>query len=473
VADSVVTRVESILDAVPRRGDPAAESRRTAAQMKSNKTQERIAALIFNNITEGVFTTDRECRITSFNRAAEEISGFSNEEASGHFCFDIFRTELCHARCALRSTLQNGDTIDNVRVTILTKGGRKRPISVSTSILRDESMEVVGAVEFFRDLTEVENLERRLRRFTGVGDMVSANEEMQRIFTLIPEIAESECSVLIQGASGTGKELIAQALHDLSPRRRGPFLKLNCGALPETLLESELFGHEKGAFTDAKRAKPGLFLAANGGTLLLDEIGEMPPALQVKLFRVLSTGEFSPVGSVKVVKTDVRILASTNRDLEQMIRDGRFREELYYRINVVSVGLPALADRMEDVPLLVDHFIRRFREKRGKAIKGVSGEALAAMRRYEFPGNVRELENAVEHAFVMCRGDTIDVRHLPDKILVAARDSGRPEISKKSERAIIQEALDRHAGNRQETAVELGMHRSTLWRKLRQYGLDG
>ena len=187
----------------------------------------------------------------------------------------------------------------------------------------------------------------------------------------------------------------------------------------------------------------------------------------------LSTGEFNPVGSVKVVTTDVRILASTNRDLEQMIRDGRFREELYYRINVVSVGLPALADRMEDVPLLVDHFIHRFREKRGKAITSVSGEALAAMRRYEFPGNVRELENAVEHAFVMCRGDTIDVRHLPDKILVAARDPGRPGISKKSERAIIQEALDRHAGNRQATAVELGMHRSTLWRKLRQYGLDG
>jgi len=441
--------------------------------MKSKKEQDQIAALIFHNISEGVFTTDRECRITSFNRAAEEISGFSRDQAIGQFCFDIFRTELCHERCALRSTLQNGDTIDNVRVTILTKDGRKRPISVSTSILRDDSSDVVGAVEFFRDLTEVENLERRLRRFTGVGNMVSANDEMRQIFALIPEIAESECSCLIEGASGTGKELIAQALHNLSPRRRGPFVKLNCGALPETLLESELFGHEKGAFTDAKRAKPGLFLAANGGTLLLDEIGEMPLPLQVKLFRVLSTGEFSPVGSVNVVTTDVRILASTNRNLEQMILDGEFREELYYRINVVSVSLPPLCERREDVPLLVDHFIRRFREKRGKAITGISGEALAAMRRYGFPGNVRELENAVEHAFVMCRGETIEAGHLPDKILSSARDGPQPGLSKRSERAIIQEALDRHRGNRQETAVELGMHRSTLWRKLRQYGLDG
>ncbi|MEN8148928.1 MAG: sigma 54-interacting transcriptional regulator [Planctomycetota bacterium] len=440
--------------------------------MKNKKTQERIAALIFESITEGVFTTDRQCRITSFNRAAEEISGFTGEEAIGQFCFDIFRTELCHERCALRTTLQHGDKTDNVRVTILTKDGRKRPISVTTSILRDPEDQVVGAVEFFRDLSEVENLERRLRRFTGVGNMVSANEEMQRIFALIPEIAESECSVLITGPSGTGKELVAEALHNLSPRRRGPFLKLNCGALPATLLESELFGYEKGAFTDAKRSKPGLFLAANGGTLLLDEIGEMPLPLQVKLFRVLSTGEFSPVGSVDVVKTDVRILASTNRDLEHMIADGEFREELYYRINVVGVSLPPLVERREDLPLLVDHFIRRFREKRGKAIVGISSEGLAALRHYEFPGNVRELENAVEHAFVMCHEEEIQALHLPHKILAAARSPVHPEMSKKSERAIIQEALDRHGGNRQATAEELGMHRSTLWRKLRQYGLE-
>ncbi|MBD3161171.1 MAG: PAS domain S-box protein [Candidatus Latescibacteria bacterium] len=440
--------------------------------MSDDRTQEQIAATIFDSINDGVFTTDRECRITSFNRAAERISGFSREEAIGRFCFDIFRTELCHRECALRSTLKHNEQIENVRVSIITKDGRKVPIRVTTEVLRDETGEVIGAVEFFRDISEVENLERQIERISGVANMVSASEEMQRIFALLPDIAESECSVLIEGASGTGKELIAQALHNLSPRRKGPFVKLNCGALPESLLESELFGYEKGAFTDAKRSKPGHFHMAHGGTLLLDEVGEMPLPLQVKLFRVLSSGEFSPLGSVKVQKVDARIVACTNRNLGEMIEEGTFREELYYRINVVNVSLPPLKDRPEDIPLLVQHFIDRFRHKRSKSIRRASDEVLALLRRYDFPGNVRELENAIEHAFVMCRGEQIEVRHLPDKIVREARTQERTEREPKSERAVIQEALRRHGGNRQETARELGMHRSTLWRKLRQYNLD-
>lgn len=436
-----------------------------------NAEQQKIASLIFNNISEGVFTIDRDCRITSFNRAAERISGFSQEEATGQFCFDIFRTELCHQRCALRTTLLNGDEVLNVRVTIITRDGRKVPIRVTTSILRDDDGEVIGAVEFFRDLTEIENLERRLHHITGIGNMVSANEEMQRIFSILPEVAESECSVLIAGPSGSGKELVAQALHSLSPRRKGPYLKINCGALPANLLESELFGYEQGAFTDAKRSKPGQFQLARGGTLLLDEIGEMPLPLQVKILRVLSSGEFSPLGSVKVQKTDVRILASTNRDLDRMIEQGRFREDLYYRINVVNICLPPLRERLEDLPLLVDHFIRRFREKRSRNIQSMTNEALALLRRYDFPGNVRELENAIEHGFVMCRGEQIEPRHLPRRIQQAAENASRSDREPRSERAIIQEALARHGGNRQATALELGMHRSTLWRKLQQYHL--
>lgn len=436
-----------------------------------NAEQQKIASLIFNNISEGVFTIDRDCRITSFNRAAERISGFSQEEATGQFCFDIFRTELCHQRCALRTTLLNGDEVLNVRVTIITRDGRKVPIRVTTSILRDDDGEVIGAVEFFRDLTEIENLERRLHHITGIGNMVSANEEMQRIFSILPEVAESECSVLIAGPSGSGKELVAQALHSLSPRRKGPYLKINCGALPANLLESELFGYEQGAFTDAKRSKPGQFQLARGGTLLLDEIGEMPLPLQVKILRVLSSGEFSPLGSVKVQKTDVRILASTNRDLDRMIEQGRFREDLYYRINVVNICLPPLRERLENLPLLVDHFIRRFREKRSRNIQSMTNEALALLRRYDFPGNVRELENAIEHGFVMCRGEQIEPRHLPRRIQQAAENASRSDREPRSERAIIQEALARHGGNRQATALELGMHRSTLWRKLQQYHL--
>jgi PAS domain S-box-containing protein len=439
--------------------------------MSPNTDQDRIASIIFDSISEGVFTTDGHCRITSFNRAAERISGFRRQEAIGKFCFDIFRTELCSERCALRTTLENEEDIRNVRVSIITRDGRKVPISVSTSVLRGENGERVGAVEFFRDLSEVEHLERRLKRITGVGNLVSANEQMQRIFALLPDIAKSECSVLIQGPSGTGKELIAQALHDLSPRQHGPFVKINCGALPENLLESELFGYERGAFTDARRSKPGQFRIAHGGTLLLDEIGEMPVPLQVKLFRVLSTGEFSPLGSVKVQKVDTRIVACTNRNLDAMIEEGLFREELYYRVNVVNIALPALRERPEDIPLLVDHFVARFREKRGKSISGVSRDVLSLLRTYGFPGNVRELENAIEHAFVICRGETIERDHLPQKIASWVRVPNGTGLREQSERAVIREALARNRGNRQATARELGVHRSTLWRKLRQYGL--
>jgi PAS domain S-box-containing protein len=440
--------------------------------MEQERERERISAIIFDSISDGVFTTDRECRITSFNRAAERISGFSREQAIGSFCFDIFRTQLCNQRCALRTTLTNGEHVANVRVSIITRDGRKLPISVTTSILRDADGRVIGAVEFFRDLSELEHLEQRIQRYTGIGNMVSANEEMQRILALLPDVAVSECSVLIQGPSGTGKELIAQALHNLSPRRKGPFIKLNCGALPENLLESELFGYEKGAFTDAKQSKPGHFQMAHGGTLLLDEIGEMPLSLQVKLFRVLSSGEFSPLGSVKVHKVDARVVACTNRHLEDMIEEGSFREELFYRVNVVNVSLPALKDRPEDIPLLTDYFVTKFRERRGKSITRVSPEVVSLLRRYEFPGNVRELENAIEHAFVMCRSEQIEIEHLPQKIQDSAHSPRRSAVTEKSERAIIEESLERNNWNRQTTARELDMHRSTLWRKIRQYGLE-
>ncbi|NQT17736.1 MAG: sigma 54-interacting transcriptional regulator [Planctomycetes bacterium] len=433
----------------------------------------KIAAVIFDSITEGVFTTDHDCRITSFNRAAEQMTGFTREQAVGRYCFDIFRTEICQTRCALRHTLANGKPISDVRVTIMARDGRPLPISVNTTILRDKRGEVVGAVEFFRDLSVEEALRERLSRMDAFANLRSNNDRMQRMLDLLPEVAAAECNVLIHGSSGTGKELIAQAIHNLSPRQHGPYVRVNCAALPQTLLESELFGYVKGAFTDAKRDKPGQFQVASGGTLLLDEIADMPPSLQVKLLRVLNNGEFQPLGSTKTLHTDARILTSTNRNIEAMVEEGTFREDLYYRINVVNLEVSPLRERLEDLPRLVNHFIERFRGKRRKPIARVSDDVMALLRRYDWPGNIRELENAVEHAFVLCRGDVIEVEHLPERLATKARERGSSvtRFGDSSAEAVIRECLARNDGDRSKAARELGMHRSTLWRKMRQYGI--
>ena len=429
-----------------------------------------IASIIFDSISDGVFTADHMCRITSFNRAAEKISGFVREEAIGQYCFDIFRSDICQTQCALRNTLANGKPVRDTRVTIITRDGRRVPISVSTTVLRDPNGHFIGAVEFFRDLSTLENLKHQLDEAKHFGKLISGNLKMQKIFSLLPQVAESGCNVLIQGPSGSGKELIAEAIHNLSPRRQNRYIRLNCAALPENLLESELFGYVKGAFTDAKRDKPGHFLLAQGGTLLLDEVGEMPVSLQSKLLRVLNNGEFQPLGSTRSLRTDARILAATNRNLLAMVRSGGFREDLYYRINVIAVQVPPLSERLEDLPLLIDHFIHRLREKRGNAIDGISDRALQLLRRYDFPGNVRELKNAIEHAFVLCKGGTIQPEDLPEHILQATESKTR-HLPADSEAAIIWAALERNGGNKTRTASELGIDRSTLWRKLRKLGI--
>jgi PAS domain S-box-containing protein len=431
-----------------------------------------IAQLVFDNISDGVFTVDERCVITAFNKAAERITGFSAAEAVGKHCFEIFRTEVCHLRCALRDTLANSSAVENARVTIITHDGREVPISVSTKLLQDDQQRVLGAVEFFRDLTETEGLRSRLQDRSTLEAIVSICPAVKRITETLPNVAASDCSVLIEGPSGSGKELFAQAIHSLSPRRYGPYIKLNCAALPHTLLESELFGYAKGAFTDAKRDKPGMFSLANGGTLLLDEIGEMDTSLQVKLLRVLNDGEFQPLGSTKTLRTDARIIAATNADLKRAIEEKRFREDLYFRINVVTITLPPLRERPEDVALLVDHFIAKLRAKTGSRTQRIAPEALAVLHHYAFPGNVRELENAIEHAFVMCPGEQIEVEHLPHHIVDAAEAGTGATLDPQSEKQLIAELLARHHGNRTRVASELGMHRTTLWRKLKQYQLD-
>jgi PAS domain S-box-containing protein len=433
--------------------------------------------VILSSIADGVFTTDNDGKITFMNKAAEEITGFSSKEAIGHYCFDVFRADICQSRCALKETLKTKKEIINLPATILKKGGQKVPISISTAVLKDEKGQMIGGVETFRDLSAIEELKKELSEKYTLGDIISKNHLIHDIFNILPNIAESDSTVLIQGASGTGKELFAKAIHNLSRRKEKPFIKVNCGALPDTLLESELFGYVKGAFTDAKKDKPGRFALANGGTIFLDEVCDMSPSLQVKLLRVLQEKEYEPLGSTSPRKTDVRIIAATNKDLSKLVSEGKFRDDLYYRLNVVKIDLPLLSQRREDIPLLIDAFIQKFNARMGKQILGVSDQALRLLLNHDFPGNVRELENIIEHAFVLCGGNRIDMDCLPKELTMRQKETdsfvsikeGHP--FEKAEAEIVKRTLEKNKGNRIKAAKELDISRATLWRKIKRYRL--
>jgi PAS domain S-box-containing protein len=362
-----------------------------------------IQVTILDSITEGVFTVDSNWRITSFNRAAEEITGIPRERAIGQPCRDIFRANICERECSLRQTIETGSPVVGRTIEILDARGNRKPISISTAILRDRSGDVAGGVETFRDLTMIEQLRKQIERGYCCEDILTCNYRMRRMFEILPAIAETSSTVLIDGETGTGKELFARAIHNLSPRSKKPFVAVNCGALPDTLLESELFGYKAGAFTDARKDKPGRVAAAEGGTLFLDEIGDISAALQVRLLRFLQERVYEPLGSTQPVRADVRMIAATNKNLTELVQSNHFRDDLYYRINVVRLQIPPLRERMEDVPLLVDHFIARFNALQGKEVAGVSDEVLSCLMSYHYPGNVRELENIIERSFVLCR----------------------------------------------------------------------
>jgi len=426
--------------------------------------------VILDSIADGVFTVDADNRITSFNRAAEEITGFTREEALGQYCFDVFRASICQGECALARTIETGKQIVNLPVTILTKDNREVPISISTAVLRGPDGGVIGGVETFRDLSPIVELRKELDRRYTFQDIVSKNHRILRIIEILPDIAESDSTVLIQGPSGSGKELFARAIHNLSPRAHNPYVQVNCAALPDSLLESELFGYVKGAFTGADRDKPGRLAAAEGGTLLLDEVGDLSAAIQVKLLRAIQERRYEPLGSNKPRTADVRIIAATNRDLAALVEQGSFRRDLFYRINVVRIELPPLAERREDIPLLVDHFIRRFNARRGKTITGVSDAVMEMMMLHNFPGNVRELENIIEHAFVLCKGNVIQPEHLPPELTSRAAQPAQrsPRPLEAAQAEAIRDALERFNGNKTEAARYLGISRTTLWRKLRK-----
>jgi PAS domain S-box-containing protein len=435
-----------------------------------------IGQVILDSVADGVFTVDEHWRIAYFNNAAERITGVPREDAIGKPCCEVFHASICGGFCALRFTLESGEPVVNRAAMIVDARGRKVPIRISTAVLRDDQGHLVGGVETFRDLSQVEELRKELEGKVSLRDIIGRSRSMRELFGLLPAIAASESTVVIHGASGTGKELFARAIHDLSPRSRGPFVAINCGALPDSLLESELFGHKAGAFTDARSDKPGRFAMADCGTIFLDEIGDISSAMQVRLLRVLQEHVVEPLGGVEPLPVDVRVVAATHRDLVKMVARGEFREDLYYRINVMRLELPPLRERREDIPLLVEHFIERFNRLQERDVVGVSDEVLALLMNHDFPGNARELENIIEHAFVLCRSSVIELEHLPPEI---SRDAASLPPSLRSgltleemEKLLIADALRRHDGNRKAAAEELGIHPSTLFRKIKALEIE-
>jgi PAS domain S-box-containing protein len=437
---------------------------------------DRYFPLLLDVVDEGVFTVDPSGHITSFNRAAEAITGYKKEDVLGKECSHVFRSDLCDTQCPLRSSITSGKNIRNREVRIHAKDGRQIPIAISTSPLVSEGGKLLGGVEVFRDLCHVVDLQRKLDGQYQFEDIVSRNPKMHEIFKILPLVAESDSTILITGPSGSGKELLAKAIHRHGPRRRRPFVAVNCAAIPETLLESELFGYRKGAFTDARRDRLGRIAQAEGGTLFLDEIGDLPGAVQIKLLRFLQERTYEALGSNTTVHANVRVITATHRDLEAKVAEGAFRKDLFYRLNVLVIALPALRDRSEDVPLLARHFVQRFRQATGKAIEGFSEEAMAAMLRHDFPGNIRELENLVERAFILSDGPLIGLQHLPERLQPKANPASQNAATSNGgltqiEKEAISEALARHDGNRTRAAKELGIHRTTLLRKMHSYGL--
>jgi PAS domain S-box-containing protein len=451
---------------------------------KKELEKERIEAIL-NSISDAVITIDRDWKITSFNRAAEELTGIMASDTVGKFCRDVMGVDLCSGNCPMEQTLKTGKPRTNVDTVVRLKEGKIIPLSVSTALFRDNNGEVLGGVETYRNLEEIEQVVQKRKSRFPYGDIIGKAPSIKKIFDLIDVIKDTDSTVLITGESGVGKELFATAIHDLSSRRKGPFVKVNCAALTETLLESELFGHVKGAFTGAIGDKVGRFEASDGGTVFLDEIGDIPLPIQVKLLRVLQDHEFERVGSSKTKKVDVRVIAATNRDLRKLMREWTFREDLYYRLNVIPIHVPPLRERVDDIPYLGEHILQKLQKRGIDKARGISPDAMKCLMSYPWAGNVRELENLIERAVVCAKEDIITAADLDAEILEYCRkkrkgiyrepcetiDTGR-EVRQFDEREEILKVLEKSRWNRGQAARELGMDRTTLWRKMKRYGLS-
>ena len=428
---------------------------------------------LLDTIQEGVFVIDKNQHITFFNRAAEKISGTNKKEALGSLCGEVLRAECCGNECPLKKTLATGELFSERIVTMISSNGMRKPISISTTVLRDDSGDITGAIETFRDLSS-EDLQFHSPLDKDHYNIITINPQMLKTIGTLPLIAESDSTVLLQGESGTGKELFARALYSLSSRKDKPFIAVNCGALPDNLLESELFGYKAGAFTDAKKDKPGRFALAEGGVIFLDEIGDTSPAMQVKLLRVIQEKEYEPLGSTKSIKADIRIIVASNKDLYEMVNKATFRKDLYYRLSVINIVIPPLCERREDIPLLIDYYITKLNKQQKKQIRGINDDAMACLIAHDYPGNVRELENIIERAFVLCNKGYIQKKHLPETVYrnnITNGENTDIKSMKGIEAAFLMNALKRNLWDRQKTAQELGIHRTSLYRKMRALGI--
>ncbi len=441
--------------------------------------KEQSLKIILDNLDVGIFTVDRGGRVTFFNTAAENISGFSRREILGESCSAIFGGKEAQEVCSMQDTIVNGQSRSSRQGKMMTRDGQPIPIRANYMALRNEKGTVVGGLTTFHDLTLVQQLKQAMRDRYTFHDMIGRSPAMQKIFEMVDVVAATDATILIEGDTGTGKDLLAKVIHSASLRSDKPFVKVNCAAIPDNLLESEMFGYVKGAFTGAERDKTGRFQEADGGTIFLDEIGDLPLALQAKLLRVLEDREFYRLGSRHTVKVNVRIISASNRNLETLVAKRLFREDLYYRLLVFRITLPELKDRRVDLPILIGHILRRLSAASASRLPEVSEKVMEILLNYHYPGNVRELENILEHALIICREDTLQPRHLPEYVKVrrtirkpSVKKSFRPlQVSDNEERDKIISVLQQHNGHRAETAKALGMERTTLWRKIKKYGI--
>lgn len=446
---------------------------------------------LLDEIPVGVLLLDLEQRILFMNRSLEALLGFSRDEVRGLHCMYVIRANRCPQNCPVRRLGADSEPISE-EANIINRSRQKIPVRITSAPIIGLQGQLVGYLETLEDLRFLDQLEQKAVSELRFSHVIGRSPKMERIFQILPVIAKTDSSVLITGETGTGKDVIAEAIHHASDRAKGLFIKVNCGALPETLLESELFGHQKGAFTGAIENKPGRFRLAHGGTVFLTEIGDLPLPLQVKLLTFLDDKVVYPLGATKGYNVDVRVIAATHRDLEHMVREGRFRQDLLFRLNVVRLHLPPLRERGDDIHLLMDHFLRTLSSKFNQSVKGFSPETRSILRNYNFPGNVRELRNIVEYAINVCEGDRVEPRHLPAYVIeqsvntmpddAGVSHEGPPVVQERTvrsgnedwasaERRMIIEALLKAGGKRSRAAALLGWGRSTLWRKIKQHGI--